>query len=323
MMVYRTGGRARCVPRPAAGALAQVLVQAGGDVVVGTHAHVLLGGGYLGSAYVDYGLGYFAFYDNSPAENASGSLVIRATGRHIDQVTSRPAMIVDDLPQPLSGDAATAALGGADPARACTNVSLTPGAPVASGQTESAPAPAAAVQKLSADCGRARVAAPPAERDGPDERVDRGGDADSGSDRDIPCERRRPVLVRTGAQPRWDPDLRALSRLHRGRLRLRARRSTRWPPTGEWSRWTGGTRDSTKTGHLDGYTIEQLAADLAACLKTISKGPVDLLDTPWVAGSSWAPVVAQPEFVRSLILMDTGAWCFLPPDEDLRASSTA
>ena len=52
----------------------------------------------LGSAYVDYGLGNFAFYDNSPPENASGSLVIAATGRHIDQVTWRPAVIVDDLP---------------------------------------------------------------------------------------------------------------------------------------------------------------------------------------------------------------------------------
>ena len=97
-------------PNPLQEPLAQVLVQAGADIVVGTHAHVLLGGGYLGSAYVDYGLGNFAFYDNSPPENASGSLVITATGRHIDQVTWRPALIVDDLPQPLSGDEASAAL---------------------------------------------------------------------------------------------------------------------------------------------------------------------------------------------------------------------
>ena len=61
-------------PNPLQEPLAQVLVQAGADIVVGTHAHVLLGGGYLGSAYVDYGLGNFAFYDNSPPENASGSL---------------------------------------------------------------------------------------------------------------------------------------------------------------------------------------------------------------------------------------------------------
>lgn len=68
------------------------------------------GGGYLGSAYVDCGLGNFAFDDNSPPENASGSLVITVTGRHIDSVTWRPAVIVDDLPQPLAGEAAASAL---------------------------------------------------------------------------------------------------------------------------------------------------------------------------------------------------------------------
>jgi hypothetical protein len=138
--------------------LAQALVQAGADIIVGTHAHVLLGGGYLGSAYVDYGLGNFAFYDNSPPENASGSLVIAVTGRHIDQVTWRPAVIVDDLPQPLSGDEATAALAAWNQARSCTNVSVTPGAALASVQSETSPASPATVQALSTDSGQ--VAAP-------------------------------------------------------------------------------------------------------------------------------------------------------------------
>jgi hypothetical protein len=140
-------------PNPLQEPLAQVLVQAGADIVVGTHAHVLLGGGYLGSAYVDYGLGNFAFYDNSPPENASGSLVITATGRHIDTVSWRPAVIVDDLPQPLSGDAASEALAAWNQARSCTNVAATPGSPIASATTETAPAPAAAAQTLSVDSG--------------------------------------------------------------------------------------------------------------------------------------------------------------------------
>jgi Bacterial capsule synthesis protein PGA_cap len=133
--------------------LAQALVQAGADIIVGTHAHVLLGGGYLGSAYVDYGLGNFAFYDNSPPENASGSLVISATGRQINQVSWRPAVIVNDLPQPLSGDAATSALAAWNQARSCTNVSAAPGTPVASAQTETSPASPATVQALSTDSG--------------------------------------------------------------------------------------------------------------------------------------------------------------------------
>ena len=90
-------------PNPLQEPLAHVLVQAGADIIVGTHAHVLLGGGYLGSAYVDYGLGNFAFYDNTPPENASGSLVITATGRHIDSATWRPAVIVTICPNPSPG----------------------------------------------------------------------------------------------------------------------------------------------------------------------------------------------------------------------------
>jgi hypothetical protein len=138
-------------PNPLQEPLAQVLVQAGADIIVGTHAHVLLGGGFLGSAYVDYGLGNFAFYDNSPPENASGSLVITATGRHIDAATWRPALIVDDLPQPLSGDEATGALTAWNAARSCTNVSATAGTPIASAGTETSPAPPSAVQTLSVD----------------------------------------------------------------------------------------------------------------------------------------------------------------------------
>jgi poly-gamma-glutamate synthesis protein (capsule biosynthesis protein) len=140
-------------PNPLQEPLARVLVSAGADIVVGTHAHVLLGGGYLGSAYVDYGLGNLAFYDNSPPENESGSLVITATGRHIDSVTWRPAVIVDDLPQPLTGAAATTAVQNWNAARVCTDVTATPSAPIDSVSTESSPAPTAEVAALSTDRG--------------------------------------------------------------------------------------------------------------------------------------------------------------------------
>ena len=140
-------------PNPLQEPLAQALVKAGADIVLGTHAHVLLGGGYLGSAYVDYGLGNFAFYDNSPPENASGSLVITATGRHIDAATWRPAQIVDDLPQPLTGDAATQALAAWNQDRACTDVSASPGAPLATTDSETAPVPASTAAALSVDGG--------------------------------------------------------------------------------------------------------------------------------------------------------------------------
>ena len=104
------GTETQACPNPQQEPLAQQLVKAGVDVVIGADAHVLLGGGYLGSAYVDYGLGNFAFYDNAPPETDSGALIITAEGRHVTGVVWRPATIVAGLPQPLTGAPAAAAI---------------------------------------------------------------------------------------------------------------------------------------------------------------------------------------------------------------------
>ncbi len=136
-------------PDPIQEPLANELVKAGADIIVGAHAHVLLGGGYLGSAYVDYGLGNFAFYNTPSPTNQSGSLVITATGRHVDSVTWRPATIVDELPVPLTGSSATAALQSWTAARTCTNLAADPGDSLATTATETTPAPAAVAAQLS------------------------------------------------------------------------------------------------------------------------------------------------------------------------------
>ena len=133
--------------------LANVLVKAGADIIVGSHAHVLLGGGYLGSAYVGYGLGNFAFYNDPPPTDQSGSLVITATGRHIDKVTWRPAIIQDELPQPLTGAAAASALQSWTAARSCTDATADPRAAMATPTSETSPPSAAAVAQLSEDSG--------------------------------------------------------------------------------------------------------------------------------------------------------------------------
>jgi hypothetical protein len=140
-------------PNPGQEPLANALVRAGADIIVGSHAHVLLGGGYLGSAYVDYGLGNFAFYNDPPPTDQSGSLVVTATGRHIDDVTWRPAIIEDELPQPLSGAAAASALQSWTAARTCTDATTTPGASLATTATETSPASPATVSQLSVDAG--------------------------------------------------------------------------------------------------------------------------------------------------------------------------
>jgi poly-gamma-glutamate synthesis protein (capsule biosynthesis protein) len=103
--------------------LARALVNAGADAVVGAHAHVQLGGGYLGSALVDYGLGNFAFYDTAPPETSSGALLVTVTGRHVDRYEWRPALIDNGLPEPRQGADAAAAVRRWNSLRACTDLS--------------------------------------------------------------------------------------------------------------------------------------------------------------------------------------------------------
>jgi poly-gamma-glutamate capsule biosynthesis protein CapA/YwtB (metallophosphatase superfamily) len=133
------GTETQSCPNPQQGPLAEQLVKAGADIVIGSDAHVLSGAGYLGSAYVDYGLGNFAFYDDSPPETSSGALIVTATGRHIVSVTFRPAVDQAGLPQPLTGAPAATALAGWASARGCTNLSASPAATLASMRSETVP----------------------------------------------------------------------------------------------------------------------------------------------------------------------------------------
>jgi poly-gamma-glutamate capsule biosynthesis protein CapA/YwtB (metallophosphatase superfamily) len=83
--------------------LARTLVRAGADIVVGGHAHRLLGGGRMGDAFVDYGLGNFVWYGTSELSTQTGVLFVTATGRRIDSYRWAPARIVDGVPRPLVG----------------------------------------------------------------------------------------------------------------------------------------------------------------------------------------------------------------------------
>jgi len=119
--------------------LAKALVKAGADIVIGSHAHVQLGAGYLGTALVDYGLGNLAFYATSPPSTYSGALHVTITGRHVDRYSWRPAEISGGLPAPLSGAAATAAVHRWNGLRACTGLSASPEQCTATFRTETHP----------------------------------------------------------------------------------------------------------------------------------------------------------------------------------------
>ena len=133
------GTETQACPNPQQEPLAEQLVKAGADVVIGSDAHVLLGGGYLGAAYVDYGLGNFAFYDNTAPETDSGALVVTAQGRHITGAVWRPATILNGLPQPLTGAPAAAAVQSWNAARGCTNLSATPSTSLTTMRGETVP----------------------------------------------------------------------------------------------------------------------------------------------------------------------------------------
>lgn len=83
--------------------LAKQLVAAGADIVIGGHAHRLLGAGRMGKALVGYGLGNFVWYGTSELSTQTGVLFVTATGRRIDAYRWAPARIADGVPRPLSG----------------------------------------------------------------------------------------------------------------------------------------------------------------------------------------------------------------------------
>ena len=107
-------------------ALAPKLVAAGADVVVGSHAHLLLGGGYLRGAYVHYGLGNFVFYSRGGVTAQSGVLLLTTRGRAITASRWVPATISGGIPIPLTGSAATSAVSSWRSLRRCTGLSAKP-----------------------------------------------------------------------------------------------------------------------------------------------------------------------------------------------------
>lgn len=102
-------------------ATARALAEAGADVVVGSHAHVLLGSGWLGDTYVDYGLGNFLWYhDHQPVTG-----VLRVTVRDGEVVGDSwvPAHIGSDgRPHPLRRKARSAAIADWQRLRGCTGL---------------------------------------------------------------------------------------------------------------------------------------------------------------------------------------------------------
>ncbi|MEV5553891.1 CapA family protein [Nonomuraea wenchangensis] len=114
-------------PNEAQLSLAPKLVKAGADVIVGGHAHILLGSGYLGNAYVNYGMGNFVFYNSNPATTGrTGVLTLTINGRKVLKDRWTPATIQGGVPVPMTGSAKSQALADWTALRSCTGLSARP-----------------------------------------------------------------------------------------------------------------------------------------------------------------------------------------------------
>ena len=117
---------------------ARVLEEAGADIVVGGHSHRVNGAGWLGRAYVDFGLGNFVWWRSREPDSRSGVLTLsvdvaaaRGTSRGgasaVRSATWTPMLIgTDGIPR-VPGARDTARLHTLwTQARACTGLSAAP-----------------------------------------------------------------------------------------------------------------------------------------------------------------------------------------------------
>jgi len=94
--------------------------------VVGGHAHVPLGGGFLHGRYVHYGLGNFVFSSAHGATANSGVLLLKIQGRKVLKARWKPARVAGGLPHLLTGSAAAAEYRRWSGLRRCTHLAATP-----------------------------------------------------------------------------------------------------------------------------------------------------------------------------------------------------
>lgn len=103
--------------------LAQSLLSAGADIIVGSHAHRVFGAGNIGGAFVAYGLGNFVYWREDGESGSSGVLLVKATGRRVDDYSWIPARITHGVPAPEHGATASFDLSTWTHRRTCSGLS--------------------------------------------------------------------------------------------------------------------------------------------------------------------------------------------------------
>ena len=108
--------------------IASALSAAGATLLVGTHAHVLVGDGYLGKTFVSYGLSNFVWWYNDAASNDTGVLQVTLRGSTIVKTSFIPAYIdrVTGQPIPSTGAEAQRISAAQAALRPCTGLTAQP-----------------------------------------------------------------------------------------------------------------------------------------------------------------------------------------------------
>ena len=119
------GEEGRSCPTRKQQVTARALAEAGADVVVGSHSHRLLGSGWLGDTYVNYGLGNFLWYTANEPETGVLEVVVR-NGRVVGDSWSPARIQTFGRPLPLRGADRAEAIARWERLRACAGLSPRP-----------------------------------------------------------------------------------------------------------------------------------------------------------------------------------------------------
>jgi poly-gamma-glutamate synthesis protein (capsule biosynthesis protein) len=108
--------------------LAQALVDAGADIIVGSHVHQFQGQGWLGKTYVFYGMGNFLWRTNDAATNDTGVVRVSLQGTQIVKTEFLPAYIDRHTGQPklVTGAEAARITKEVDDLHGCTGLASQP-----------------------------------------------------------------------------------------------------------------------------------------------------------------------------------------------------
>jgi poly-gamma-glutamate synthesis protein (capsule biosynthesis protein) len=107
---------------------ARKLADAGATIIIGSHVHLLQGDGWLGKAFVAYGMSNFLWHYNDAGSNDTGVMRITLTGSTVTKTEFLPAYINRTTGQPelVHGAEATRITNEYNALRSCTGLADDP-----------------------------------------------------------------------------------------------------------------------------------------------------------------------------------------------------